>query len=162
MKTSHRLAKRFSYLTVVVLSFPFVTGADERGCARGGDIPVGSNGDAGLCTPEICKDLPRQLDAKICADGTNLERSVCTIGLAGRCGWEFPPCADPGDSGPGQIDAQPPLCPPDACHGLPVRDDARICPDGTTLARTVCAPAANGKCDWDFPACGRGDAAVCA
>jgi hypothetical protein len=160
MKISHRWATRFSYLIAVLLSFPFVTGADDRGCARGGDVPVGSNGDAGLCTPEICKDLPRQLDAKICADGTNLERSVCAIGPAGRCGWDFPACADPADGG--QIDPPPPACPPAACQGLPVRDDAKVCPDGTTLARTVCAPASNGACDWDFPACGQGDAAVCA
>jgi hypothetical protein len=162
MKTSHGLATRFSYLTAVLLSFPFVTGADDRGCARGGDVPVGSNGDAGLCTPEICRDLPRQLDAKLCADGTSLERSICAIGPAGRCGWDFPACADPADGGPGQIDAQSPACPPDACHGLPVRDDAKVCTDGTTLARTVCAPASNGACDWDFPACGHADAGVCA
>jgi len=163
MTTSHRLANRFRYLIAVVLSFPFVTGAEDNGCARGGDVPVGSNGDGGLCTPEICRDLPRQLDAKICADGTLLERSVCTVGPAGRCGWEFPACPNPADAGSGHTDAQSPPCGPAACHGLPVPDDARVCVDGTVLIRTVCTLAASGACYWDFPACtGKGDGAICA
>jgi hypothetical protein len=161
MKPSHPLASRFPYWVAVLFSFPFLTGADDKGCARGGDVPVGSNGDADLCTPEICRDLPRQLDAKICPDGTTLGRSVCAIGLAGRCGWDFPACADPADGGSAHTDAQPPGCPPAACRGLPVPDDAKVCADGTTLARTVCGLSSNGMCHWVFPACGQPDAAVC-
>jgi hypothetical protein len=160
MKNSFSLvANRFRYIAAVALTFPFVTGAEGDGCRPGGDVPVGSN-DGGVCSFEICRDLPRELDARICADGTTLERSVCLPGIGGRCGWEFPECPADGDAG--QIDAQPPACGPDACRGLPVPDDAKVCPDGTTQSRTVCATAANGKCYWSFPRCPRlGDGAAC-
>ena len=161
MTNSFQLAAhRLRYLAAVALTFPFLTGAEGDGCRPGGDVPVGSN-DGGVCSAEICRDLPRDLDAKICADGTTLERSVCLPGADGRCGWEFPACPI-ADSGPGQIDAQPPRCEPGACRGVPVPDDAKVCSDGTTLTRTVCAPRADGKCAWEFPACrGQGDGSIC-
>jgi hypothetical protein len=153
-------APRLRLVALVALSFAFLTGAEGDGCRPGGVVPVGSN-DGGVCSAEICRDLPRDLDARICPGGTTLERSVCLPGADGRCGWEFPACpVDGGD--PGQIDAQPPVCSPEVCRGLPARDDAKVCPDGTTLTRTVCATSTDGKCAWIFPRCPPiGDAAVC-
>ena len=155
------VANRLRYIAAVALTVPFLTGAEGDGCRPGGGVIVGTN-DGGVCSAEICRDLPRDLDARICADGTTLGRSVCEPGADGRCGWDFPAC--PVDAGgQGQIDAQPPLCEPDACRGLPVPDDAKPCPNGTTLTRTVCAPTFDGKCAWAFPRCpriGDGDACV--
>ena len=47
-------------------------------------------------------------------------------------------------------------CTPRDCEGLAVTDDAKICPDGTGLGRTVCAMRANGTCGWHFPDCPSG------
>jgi hypothetical protein len=47
-------------------------------------------------------------------------------------------------------------CTPHDCEGLAVTDDAKLCPDGTGLGRTVCAMRANGTCGWDFPDCPSG------
>jgi hypothetical protein len=38
------------------------------------------------------------------------------------------------------------------CAGLPVQNDARICPDGTAIGRSVCAQSPLG-CRWDFAPC---------
>jgi hypothetical protein len=153
MKTSfHLVPHRLRYLAAVVFAFPILTGAEGDGCRPGGDVPVGSN-DGGICSAEICRDLPRDLDARICPDGTALERSVCLPGADGRCGWEFPACPVV-DAGPGQIDAMPPgLCDPEACRGMAATDDVKVCPDGTTQSRDVCTKAADGKCFWGFPLC---------
>jgi hypothetical protein len=154
MKNRFQLAaNRLRYIAAVALTFPFLTGAEGDGCRPGGDVPVGSN-EGGVCSAEACRDLPRQLDAKICYDGTTVERSVCKPGTAGRCGWEFPPC--PGDEF-GLIDRfglpPPPNCALEHCRRIPALDDAKVCPDGTTQTRTVCSTAVDGRCYWGFPRC---------
>jgi hypothetical protein len=44
-------------------------------------------------------------------------------------------------------------CTPSDCADLAAPADAKLCPDGTSVARTVCAKDAVGQCEWDFPAC---------
>jgi hypothetical protein len=43
-------------------------------------------------------------------------------------------------------------CLPSSCTG-PQLADAKLCPDGTSVGETLCAPQANGQCGWTFPAC---------
>jgi len=59
--------------------------------------------DAASCSLNDCQGRPADTDARGCADGTVLTRTVCTIGQNGTCGWDFPPCppnADGGKCGP--------------------------------------------------------------
>lgn len=39
------------------------------------------------------------------------------------------------------------------CAGLPAPADAKVCPDGSSLSRTVCAQGLTGQCGWEFPPC---------
>jgi hypothetical protein len=56
-------------------------------------------------------------------------------------------------------------CTPADCAGVPAPADAKVCPGGTSVARSMCSRDANGKCGWEFPACpgaDSGTACVCA
>ena len=59
----------------------------------------------------------------------------------------FPACPIPA------VDAGTNACGAHACDGLASTDDAKVCPDGTGVGRSVCAKNASGACFWDFPAC---------
>src|SRR5262245_54936022 len=50
-------------------------------------------------------------------------------------------------------DDDPKVCAEAACKDLDRTLDAKICPGGQSLGRTVCAKGTNGACFWDFPAC---------
>jgi hypothetical protein len=109
------------------------------------DFPACPVGNTDSCSPAECTNLPVPTDAKICPDGTLEGRTVCVRGGDQQCFWDFPPC--PVDAG------APGACKQSDCAGLPVQDDAKVCPDGTGLGRTVCATRSDGTCFWDFPAC---------
>jgi hypothetical protein len=52
-------------------------------------------------------------------------------------------------------------CVPADCAGLEASADAKICPGGASVGRSVCSPDARGQCSWQFPACPMvGDAAA--
>jgi hypothetical protein len=57
-------------------------------------------------------------------------------------------------------------CTPADCAGLPAPADAKLCPGGTSVARSACSRDATGQCGWEFPACpvvgDAGQACVCA
>lgn len=44
-------------------------------------------------------------------------------------------------------------CVPADCVDLPAPSEAKACPGGTSVARTVCGRDASGQCGWEFPAC---------
>src|SRR5258706_10959255 len=48
-------------------------------------------------------------------------------------------------------------CTPADCAGLPATTEAKLCPDGTGVGRTVCSTQTNGQCAWDFPPCPSGN-----
>jgi len=148
---------RLLWTTAFLFVLPMLAGAKDDGCALGGQLSVGSGPEGGRsCAPEDCAGLAADADAKLCADGTAVSRTVCAALPSGTCGWDFPACPSGGDS-------VPPACPLASCAGKPVREDAKLCPDGTSLGRTSCAPSSSGVCDWDFPPCpssGGSDGAV--
>jgi len=67
------------------------------------------------------------------------------------------PAADggtPAEAGSGHDASGPASCAPSDCAGLAALADAKVCPDGTSLGRSVCAKSTyTGQCEWDFPAC---------
>ena len=65
-----------------------------------------------------------------------------------------PADAGPADSGP---DAAP-GCSPSDCAGLAAPALAKLCPDGSSVAATVCVAQPDGRCDWGFPECPSDDA----
>src|SRR6478735_1680202 len=44
-------------------------------------------------------------------------------------------------------------CSPAACSGLGATEDAKLCSDGSSVGRSVCAKKSDGTCFWDFPTC---------
>jgi hypothetical protein len=83
-------------------------------------------------------------DVKVCPDGTTQSRIVCTKADDGKCFWGFPRCPHIGGA---------PVCVQPDCAHKGARADAKICPDGTAVGRTLCAVDARGECWWDFPPC---------
>jgi hypothetical protein len=82
------------------------------------------------------------------------------IGAAGCGGNAF--LIDPGvggDSGPSPGADGASGCTQADCRGLAASTDAKVCPGGTSLGRSVCARQADGRCGWDFPPCPTLDAA---
>ena len=47
-------------------------------------------------------------------------------------------------------------CTPADCTGLAAPLDAKTCPGGASVARTVCSRDASGQCGWEFPSCPTG------
>jgi hypothetical protein len=97
------------------------------------------------CTPDDCKGQVADLIAKQCPDGSAVGRTFCTRNGSGQCYLDFPPCP--------AVDSGTPGCTMADCQGKPVQDDAKLCPDGTALGRSVCTRNVMGVCNWDFPAC---------
>jgi hypothetical protein len=66
------------------------------------------------------------------------------------------------DGGPGRdVDAGTDAsiaCSASDCAGLAAPAIARLCPDGTSVAATVCVAQADGQCGWGFPECPADDA----
>lgn len=113
--------------------------------ACGGSVSLGSNGGQ-LQKGEKCTTCtgPVQDDARVCPDGTAKGRECLSLG-DGTCGYDFPACASPTPA-PGPAGSK---C--TTCTG-PIREDARMCPNGTGIGRE-CLYRADGTCDYDFPAC---------
>jgi hypothetical protein len=110
-----------------------------------------AGGGQSSCSLSECANLGVLTDVRLCPDGTYENRTICVRGSDQQCFWDFPPC--PVDAGP-SVDARAPgPCVQSDCAGLPVQDDAKLCPDGTGLGRTVCATRSDGTCFWDFPPC---------
>jgi hypothetical protein len=146
MKTAKRtIFNRFAMCTAALLAMPVLMGADGKGCSAGGDVPVGND----VCGPRDCDGLGSPGDAKLCPGGSSVGRSVCGTSKDGACFWDFPSCPDPMTP----VDAGPRACGPRDCDGLGSPGDAKICPGGISLARSVCATRSDGACFWDFAAC---------
>lgn len=96
------------------------------------------------CTPKDCKDADRLDDARTCPDGTSIGRDACTRDAAtGLCSWTFPECQ-----------TKPVTCTSKDCEGKPADADARLCPDGTALSRSICGwVSGTNSCEWVFPEC---------
>jgi hypothetical protein len=84
---------------------------------------------------------------------------LAAAGAAGCSGAIARP-TDPGTPDGSVLDAGS-ACTPADCAVLGATQEAKVCPDGTAVGRTVCARLANDRCGWDFPACPSPDAASC-
>jgi hypothetical protein len=129
------------WIAAAVLTLPFLTGADGRGCKPGGVIPIGGGGMAdaagATCTASDCAGLVATQDAKACPDGTFVARTVCAKQSDGHCGWDFPACPTPQDGGSlacdrSQCGPEPPVVP---------------CIDATTSV--TCVRHNDGTCGWN-------------
>jgi hypothetical protein len=103
---------------------------------------------------------------KSCSVG---HRAVCLVSVlwslalwvgAAGCGGVF--TFEPGDGGdaapsPGSDAASG--CTPADCAGLGATTEAKVCPGGTAVGRSICAKQPDGRCGWDFPPCPPVDAA---
>lgn len=138
------------HIALLLVTFPLLTAAKGNGCSLGGDVPVGSESPAAQCGPGACDGLAASLEAKICGDGSSVGRTVCATSDTGACFWDFPACPS--------ADAGPERCAPADCNDLSAPTDAKLCADGSSVSRTVCATSSAGTCFWDFPACPTADA----
>src|SRR4051794_18463743 len=65
------------------------------------------------------------------------------LGAKGGCGSSVPV---------GQ-DNEPVTCGAGACDGIAKTLEAKLCSDGSSVGRTVCAKKDDTTCFWDFPEC---------
>jgi hypothetical protein len=137
IRSRFRFAGTFSLL----LTLPFLAGADGSGC--GGSIsPPPPGPDAGTeCAPSDCTGLAAPSDAKVCPGGSSVGRTVCSKSASGQCEWDFPACPVVGEDGGS--------C---ACAGPAPSAPTAICPDGST-AGPVCVTASDGTCGWQIRSC---------
>ena len=61
-----------------------------------------------------------------------------------------------GDAGAGSDGSA--SCTQADCAGLGATTEAKVCPDGSAVGRSVCTRESDGRCAWDFPACPPADA----
>lgn len=92
------------------------------------------------CNPLDCPEFAPE-DARLCPDGTVLERELCAP-INGACDWTFPECPE---------DAEQPTCGLDDCDPF-APSVSMQCPDGSIVEKDVCAPD-DGGCAWAFSPC---------
>ena len=126
---------------------PDVCALDEQGgCGwTFADCPDGDVPEEPDCGPEDCGPVAPAI-AEVCADGSTVEKDLCAP-VDGGCGWTFPDCPSEGGDG----DEDPLECGVDDC-GPFAPAIAKLCPDGSSVGKDVCAPVAGG-CDWTFGPC---------
>jgi hypothetical protein len=125
----NRVLARATWLAPILLTIPFLTGADGNGCLGGslfvvvsdaGSVPPqsddGSTGGTAACMPSDCANLGAPAIAKVCPDGTSEGATDCQLQSDGTCGWGFPPCPDAGSG--------------DACITTPL--PCPLCPNGSS------------------------------
>ena len=154
MRRNASLSTIFRFSALAAL--PLLLGAKGGGCSFGGDVPVGQDQDhdGGSCSLDDCAGIASTNEAKVCSDGSSLGRTVCAKKGDGTCFWDFPAC--PSGSTPAGS------CTQEDCAGIAASLEAKICPDGTGVGRSLCTRNAAGQCFWDFPPCPSVDAGAMA
>lgn len=136
-----------------LFAFPLLMGAKGNGCVAGGDVIVGSS-DAGnvsapSCVRADCEGKPIRTIGTICPTGQT-PTTECTAASDGSCDWTFP-CVNSSTDG---VASSPIQCSLADCAGMAATLEALICPDGTSVGRTVCLKTDTASaCHWDFPPC---------
>ena len=139
------LLTRFFQLSTAFVALPLLMGA-KGGCSAG-DVPVGTDDHLAGCSPHDCDDLGRNLESKLCSDGSGLGRTVCAHIPTAPVFRIFP-------RAPPSMPRHRRRAGPTRATDLRAPKRAKICPDGTGAGRSVCArrtPAALAS--WVFPAC---------